>query len=93
MTYRRLRALPTDPTRTTARSGLTPTARGPTHEKAALEAIGAMLNKVTSLPDVDAALHRAAARIPGVSGPSMPRDAAGRRDIGLACRHGDDRHV
>ncbi|KUO21512.1 hypothetical protein [Streptomyces dysideae] len=52
-----------------------------------------MLNQATLPPEVDAALCRAAARIPGVSVAEHAEDAAGRRGIGLAFRDGDDRDL
>jgi len=93
VTYRELQALPTDPDALYRKIWADTDGQGPTHEEAALEAIGAMLSKATLLPEVDAALYRAAARIPGVSVAEHAEDAAGRRGIGLAFGDGDDRDV
>jgi hypothetical protein len=93
VTYRELQTLPTDTNALYRKIWADTGGQGPTHAAAALEAIGALLNKATLLPQVDAALYRAAARIPGVSVAEHAEDAAGRRGIGLAFRHGDDRDV
>ncbi|MHA5050832.1 CU044_5270 family protein [Streptomyces sp. SD15] len=93
VTYRELQALPTDPDALYRKIWADTDGQGPTHEEAALEAIGAMLNKASLLPEVDAALYRAAARVPGVSVVKRAEDAAGRSGIGLAFGSGDGRDV
>jgi hypothetical protein len=93
VTYRELQALPTDPDALYRKIWADTDGQGPTHEEAALEAIGAMLDKASLLPEVGAALYRAAARVPGVSVVKHAKDAAGRRGIGLALGSGDGRDV
>ncbi|MEU9558156.1 CU044_5270 family protein [Streptomyces fumanus] len=93
MTYRELRELPTDTGELYERVWSATAGQGPTHEEAALEMIGSMLQGATLLPQVDAALYRVAARIPGVTVVENAQDAAGRTGIGLAFADGDDRDV
>ncbi|MDN3270357.1 CU044_5270 family protein [Streptomyces sp. MA15] len=93
MTYRELRELPTDTDELYERVWAATEGQGPTHEEAALEMIGSMLHGATLLPEVDAALYRAAARIPGVTVVEDAEDAAGRTGVGLAFADGDDRDV
>ncbi|MEU7337007.1 CU044_5270 family protein [Streptomyces sp. NPDC007074] len=92
-TYEELRALPTDPAELYDEVWTRTEGQGPSHEEAALERIGSMLSEATLLPDLDAALYRAAARIPGVSVVDRAEDAAGRHGIGLAFGSGHDRNV
>ncbi|CAL9344007.1 hypothetical protein SUDANB108_00322 [Streptomyces sp. enrichment culture] len=92
-TYRELQALPTDTDALYEHVWNATEGQGPTHEEAALEMIGSMLEGATLLPDVDAALYRAAARIPGVTVVDRAKDAAGRTGVGLAFGDGDDRDV
>ncbi|MDX2546112.1 CU044_5270 family protein [Streptomyces sp. WI04-05B] len=89
-TYRELEALPTDPDallkKIYADTGNSDSAdRGQ-----ALELIGDMLDTATLLPEVNAALYRAAAKIPGVSVVENARDLSGRRGIGLRFKDRDD---
>ncbi|MFI8219669.1 CU044_5270 family protein [Streptomyces sp. NPDC085932] len=92
-TYRELEELPTDTDRLYDHVWSATQGQGPTHEEAALEMIGSMLQDATLLPEVDAALYRAAARIPGVTVVRDAEDAAGRAGIGLSFGDGDDRDV
>ncbi|KOV74869.1 hypothetical protein ADL00_00865 [Streptomyces sp. AS58] len=91
--YRELQALPTDPDQLYDMVWKQTEGQGPTHEEAALEHIGSMLPGATLLPQLDAALYRAAARIPGVTLVQHAEDAAGREGIGFAFGSGDDRDV
>ncbi|MGC9539916.1 CU044_5270 family protein [Streptomyces sp. UG1] len=81
--YRELEALPTDPRKLYRKIWEGTEGEGPTHEAAALEEIGAMLPSATLLPELNAALYRAAARIPGVSVVRDAEDIAGRKGVGL----------
>lgn len=92
-TYKELKSLPTDPSKLYDRVWAETEGQGPSHEEAALEKIGSMLPGAALLPDLDAALYRAAARIPGVTVVDAAKDAAGRQGIGLAFGSGDDRDV
>ncbi|MFD9053428.1 CU044_5270 family protein [Streptomyces zaomyceticus] len=92
-TYRELAALPTDPDRLYEKIWADTEGQGPTHEAAALEMIGSMLEEATLLPEVDAALYRAAAKIPGVTVVEKARDLAGRAGIGLMFGNGDESDV
>lgn len=92
-TYRELQALPTDTDRLYERIWAATEGQGPTHEEAALEMIGSMLRSATLLPDVDAALYRAAAKVPGVTVVDNAQDAAGRTGVGLAFGDADERDV
>jgi hypothetical protein len=92
-TYRELRELPTDTDALYERVWSATEGQGPTHEEAALEMIGSMLEGAALLPELDAALCRVAARIPGVSVVEHAEDAAGREGVGLAFADGDDRDV
>ncbi|MFK4099292.1 hypothetical protein ACI2L1_04245 [Streptomyces sp. NPDC019531] len=58
---------------------------------AALEKIGDMLPDATLLPEPDAALYRAAAKIPGVSVVTGAKDYTGRPGIGLSFKERDGR--
>lgn len=92
-TYRELEELPTDADALYEWVWAATEGQGPTHEEAALEMIGAMLQNATLVPEVGAALYRAAALIPGVSVVEDAEDAAGRSGVGLAFGTGDDRDV
>ncbi|QOV37705.1 CU044_5270 family protein [Streptomyces ferrugineus] len=88
--YRELEALPTDPQKLYRKIWDGTEGQGPTHEAAALEEIGAMLPSATLLPELNAALYRAAARIPGVSVVRDAEDIAGREGVGLTFNDRDD---
>ncbi|MEV5388321.1 CU044_5270 family protein [Streptomyces sp. NPDC052721] len=92
-TYRELEALPTDTGELYKKIWTATKGQGPTHEKAALEMIGSMLQGATLLPAVEAALYRTAARIPGVTVVDDAQDAAGRAGVGLAFGDGKDHEV
>ncbi|WP_030670634.1 CU044_5270 family protein [Streptomyces sp. NRRL B-1347] len=92
-TYRELQALPTDPGALYDKVWSETEGQGPTHEEAALEMIGSMLEGATLLPDVGATLYRAAARIPGITVVGDAEDASGRSGVGLAFGDGEDRQV
>lgn len=92
-TYRDLQALPTDPDKLYEKVWADTSGQGQTHEEAALEHIDSMLDTAQLLPELNGALCRAAARIPGVTVVEHAKDAAGREGIGLAFGDGDDRNV
>ncbi|MFC8666848.1 CU044_5270 family protein [Streptomyces sp. NPDC057199] len=92
-TYRELEALPTDPDRLLKKIYADAGGEGQSREESALEAIGDMLDDATLLPEVGAALYRAAARIPGVRVVENAEDLAGRPGIGLSFKDRDDRDV
>ena len=92
-TYRELEALPTDPD-TLLKKIYADTGDGDSGDSVdrgqALELIGDMLATATLLPDVNAALYRAAAKIPGVTVVETTKDLAGRPGIGLTFKDRDD---
>lgn len=92
-TYRELEALPTDPDRLLKKIYADAAGEGQSRDESALEAIGDMLDTATLLPEVGAALYRAAARIPGVRVVENAEDLAGRPGIGLSFKDRDDRDV
>ncbi|WP_055563280.1 CU044_5270 family protein [Streptomyces atriruber] len=92
-TYRELQALPTDPGALYDKVWSATEGQGPTHEEAALEMIGSMLEGATLLPDVGATLYRAAARVPGITVVDDAEDASGRSGVGLAFGDGENRQV
>lgn len=89
--YRRLEALPTDPQKLYEKIWADTEGQGPTHEEAAMETIDTLLDRAVLIPDVSAALYRAAAKIPGVTVVPDATDAAGRHGIGLTFQDSDDR--
>ncbi|MGW0845008.1 CU044_5270 family protein [Streptomyces sp. NPDC002787] len=91
--YDQLEALPTDPDKLYDKVWAATTGQGPTHEWAAMEYIGTMLDGAQLLPELNGALYRAAARVPGVRVVDNAEDAAGREGIGLVFGEGDDRDV
>ncbi|MEU3339477.1 CU044_5270 family protein [Streptomyces sp. NPDC006668] len=92
-TYRELAALPTDPDALLEKLYAHGRSEGQSEQSAALEKIGDMLPDATLLPALDAALYRAAARIPGVSVVQNAKDYAGRSGIGLTFKDRGDRTV
>ncbi|WP_069764444.1 CU044_5270 family protein [Streptomyces sp. LUP47B] len=92
-TFRELQALPTDPDALLEKIYAGTRGEGQTRESAALEKIGDMLADATLLPELDAALYRAAARIPGVSVVTDAKDYTGRSGIGLSFEERDGRTV
>lgn len=91
--YHRLRALPTDPDKLYDKVWAETSGQGPTHEEAALEYITTMLDGAQLLPELNGALFRVAAMVPGVRVVEAAKDAAGREGVGLAFGEGDDRAV
>ncbi|RZB13642.1 hypothetical protein StrepF001_43010 [Streptomyces sp. F001] len=89
-TYRKLEALPADPEKLYQKIWADTEGQGPTHEEAAMEMIDSMLDRSVLIPDVSAALYRAAAKIPGVTVVEDAQDAAGRHGIGLTFQDSDD---
>ncbi|MFE6172784.1 CU044_5270 family protein [Streptomyces sp. NPDC056464] len=87
--YRELQALPTDPEKLYRKIWDDTEGEG-SHEEAALEEIGAMLPSAPLLPELNAALYRAAAKIPGVSVVRNAEDVTGREGIGLTFKDRDD---
>ncbi len=92
-TFRELQALPTDPDALLEKIYAGTRGEGQTRESAALEKIGDLLADATLLPELDAALYRAAARIPGVSVVTDAKDYTGRSGIGLSFEERDGRTV
>ncbi|MGW7405959.1 CU044_5270 family protein [Streptomyces sp. NPDC054833] len=92
-TFRELEALPTDPDALLDKIYADTKDKKSINRGAALEKIGDMLADATLLPEVDAALYRAAAKIPGVWVVEDVKDYAGRPGIGLSFKNGDDRAV
>ncbi|WP_447037268.1 CU044_5270 family protein [Streptomyces sp. DSM 118878] len=90
-TYRELEALPTDPDALLKQVYDDTKDKGSINRGAALEMIGDMLDDATLLPELDAALYRAAAKIPGITVVQKAKDFAGRPGIGLSFENGDDR--
>ncbi|WP_216591292.1 CU044_5270 family protein [Streptomyces brasiliscabiei] len=91
--YGGLRELPTDPDKLYDEVWAVTAGQGPTHEEAALEYISTMLDGAQLLPELNGALYRVAARIPGVRVVGAARDAVGREGVGLAFGEGHDRAV
>ncbi|MCL7378469.1 CU044_5270 family protein [Streptomyces sp. 35G-GA-8] len=90
-TYRELEALPTDPDALLEKIEKDTEGQGPASGQAVFEAIAEMLPQSTLRPELNAALYRATARIPGVVVRKGAIDAAGRYGIGLAFHtDGDD---
>jgi hypothetical protein len=92
-TFRELRTLPTDPDALLEKIYAGTKGEGQTKESAALEKIGDMLPDATLLPELDAALYRAAAKIPGVAVVTDAKDYTGRSGIGLSFKESDGRTV
>jgi hypothetical protein len=93
-TFRELEALPTDPDELLRKIYADAKGEGAqTRQSAALETIGDMLDDATLLPELDAALYRAAAKIPGVSVVENAEDFTGRSGIGLSFEDRDGREV
>jgi len=92
-TFRELQALPTDPDALLEKIYAGTRGEGQTRESAALEKIGDLLADATLLPELDAALYRAAAKIPGVSVVTDAKDYTGRSGIGLSFEERDGRTV
>ncbi|WAU78736.1 CU044_5270 family protein [Streptomyces sp. Qhu-G9] len=92
-TFRELQALPTAPDSLLEKIYADTKGEGQTRESAALERIGDMLPDATLLPELDAALYRAAAKIPGVSVIADAKDYTGRSGIGLSFKERDGRTV
>lgn len=92
-TFRELRALPTDPEALLEKIYAGTKGEGQVRQSAALEKIGDMLPTATLLPALDAALYRAAAKIPGVSVVTGAKDYTGRSGIGLSFEERESRTV
>ncbi|MFD4502659.1 CU044_5270 family protein [Streptomyces sp. NPDC058457] len=92
-TFRELQTLPTDPDALLEKIYAGTKGEGQTRQSAALEKIGDMLPDATLLPELDAALYRAAAKIPGVSVVADAKDYTGRSGIGLSFEERDGRTV
>lgn len=91
-TYRELQKLPTDPGALLEKLYADTEGQGSDRHGPVFEAIGAMLPESTLLPEVNAALYRAAAGIPGVTVDRDAEDAAGRPGVGLTFEAaGEDR--
>ncbi|MFF3378622.1 CU044_5270 family protein [Streptomyces sp. NPDC002680] len=92
-TFRELQALPTDPDALLKKIYAGTKGEGQTRESAALETIGDLLPDATLLPELDAALYRAAAKIPGVSVVDDAKDYTGRSGVGLTFEERDGHTV
>ncbi|MFJ9031893.1 CU044_5270 family protein [Streptomyces sp. NPDC102274] len=92
-TYRELEALPTDPDALLRKIEKDTEGQGPTHDEAVFEAIAEMLPQSTLRPELNAALYRATAKIPGVVVRQDAVDAAGRPGVGLAVHTDGDNVV
>ncbi|MFD7117616.1 CU044_5270 family protein [Streptomyces sp. NPDC059922] len=90
-TYRELEALPTDPDTLLKKIEKDTEGQGPTQGEAVFEAIAEMLPQATLRPELNAALYRATAKIPGVVVRQDAVDASGRHGVGLALRTDTDR--
>jgi hypothetical protein len=87
-TYAEVAALPTDPTVLLQRIYADTQGRAPSRDGAAFDWIGEMVDEAIVPTPVEAAIWRAAARIPGVAVVPDAVDAAGRH--GVAVAHTDD---
>lgn len=92
-TFREMEALPNDPDALLKKIYADSKGERQTRQSVALETIGDMLDDATLLPELDAALYRAAAKIPGVSVVENAKDLAGRSGIGLSFKSRDGRDV
>ncbi|MET8468708.1 CU044_5270 family protein [Streptomyces sp. NPDC004856] len=84
LTFRELRALPTDPDALLKKLYRDTKGVQSDRTEAVVEYIRVILGQATLLPDLGAALYRATARLPGVRVVRNVEDAAGRKGIGLA---------
>ncbi|UIX32326.1 CU044_5270 family protein [Streptomyces sp. GQFP] len=92
-TFRELQSLPTDPDALLKEIYAGTKGEGQIRQSAALEKIGDLLPDATLLPELDAALYRAAAKIPGVSLVDDAKDYTGRPGIGLTFEERDGHTV
>ncbi|MGW6402004.1 CU044_5270 family protein [Streptomyces sp. NPDC055134] len=89
--YRHLSTLPTDPDAMLRRlRGTAPEHSGQRADQAMLVLVGDLIRDALVLPEVGAALYRAAARIPGVTVVKGVKDAAGRPGIAVARKDPDN---
>lgn len=91
--YRELQKMPTDPDKLYELVWAKSEGQGPTHEWAALEYLATMLDTAQLLPELNSAIVRAAAKVPGVTVVQNAKDAVGREGIGLSFGQGKDREV
>lgn len=84
LTFRQLQSLPTDPDALLKKLRADTNGVESTQEEAVFEYIDTMLEEATLLPDLGAALYRAAARLPGIRVDHHTQDATGRKGIGLS---------
>jgi hypothetical protein len=91
--YRELQKMPTDPDKLYELVWAKTEGQGPTHEWAALEYLATMLDTAQLLPELNSAIVRAAAKVPGVTVVQNAKDAVGREGIGLSFGQGEQRDV
>ena len=84
LTFHQLQALPTDPDALLKKfSGDAGNVTAARRTEVVVENLGAVIDEATLLPDLSAAIYRAAAKLPGVSVVDHVKDAAGREGVGL----------
>ncbi|WEV26704.1 CU044_5270 family protein [Streptomyces sp. 71268] len=81
--YARLASLPTDPDALLKKLYEDTGGQGPSRDEAVFELINGVLDATTLEPNLNAALLRAAARLPGTTVSEEVRDGAGRHGVGL----------
>lgn len=85
LTFRQLQDLPTDPDALLKKlSGDAGNVTAARRTEVVVENLGAIIDEATLLPDLSAAIYRAAAKLPGVSVVDHVKDASGREGVGLA---------
>ncbi|MEV6130816.1 CU044_5270 family protein [Streptomyces violaceusniger] len=93
LTFRQLEALPTDPDallkKLKSGSGVVKSRLTET----VFENVGTILDQATLLPDLNAALYRAVAKLPDVRVVENVKDGAGRTGIGLTYAHREKRYT
>ena len=84
LTFRQLQALPTDPDALLKKfSGDAGNVTAARRTEVVVENLGAVIDEATLLPDLSAAIYRAAGKLPGVTVVDHVKDAAGREGVGL----------
>ena len=84
LTFHQLQALPTDPDALLKKfSGDAGNVTAARRTEVVVENLGAVIDEATLLPDLSAAIYRAAAKLPGVTVVDHVKDAAGREGVGL----------
>ncbi|WP_033285691.1 CU044_5270 family protein [Streptomyces sp. NRRL F-525] len=84
LTFHQLQDLPTDPDALLKKfSGDAGNVTAARRTEVVVENLGAVIDEATLLPDLSAAIYRAAAKLPGVTVVDHVKDAAGREGVGL----------